>query len=402
MAKALYEFVTEFGVSVVGGCCGTGPEHIRALVEAVGDSRPQTQRPSFLVPHISSGIRATPLKQEPAPMIVGERVNAQGSRKVKRLLLAEDYDGIVQVGREQVDGGAHVLDVSVALTERADEAGMLSKTVKKLSMGVEAPIVFDSTQDDALKAALEVYPGRAIVNSINMERGRERMEAVLPLVVEHGAAVVALAIDEIGMAHTADRKAEICRVIYDISINDFGLHPDALIFDVLTFPVTTGQEELARSAIETLEGIRRVKAECPGSYTILGVSNVSFGLDPHARAVLNSVFLHHAVQAGLDLAIVNPAHITPYAEVPTEERRLADNLLDNEPNALPEYIAYFEVNKRDVSDNATTEDPTKDMTPEQKIHYQILHRKKEGIEALIDESLKTHGPVEVLNDVLLP
>src|SRR4051812_41664859 len=303
MARSLHEFVTQFGVSVVGGCCGTGPEHIRALVEAVGDSRPQTQRPSFLVPHISSGIRATPLKQEPAPMIVGERVNAQGSRKVKRLLLAEDYDGIVQVAREQVDGGAHVLDVSVALTERPDEADMLRKTVKKLSMGVEAPIVFDSTEADALQAALEVYPGRAIVNSINMERGRERIEAVLPLVVEHGAAVVALAIDEIGMAHTADRKAEICKIIFDICTQEYGLSADSLIFDVLTFPVTTGQEELSRSAIETLEGIRRTKAACPGCFTILGVSNVSFGIDPHARAVLNSVFLHHAIQAGLDLAI---------------------------------------------------------------------------------------------------
>src|ERR671935_990157 len=329
MARNLYEFVTQFGVSVVGGCCGTGPEHIRALVEAVGDSRPQTSRPSYFVPHVSSGIRATPLKQEPAPMIVGERVNAQGSRKVKRLLLAEDYDGIVEVGREQVDGGAHVLDVSVALTERSDEADMLRKAVKKLSLGVEAPIVFDSTEADALKAALEVYPGRAIVNSINMERGRERIEAVLPLVVEHGAVVVALSIDEIGMAHTADRKVEICRRIYDIATGEYGLSPDSLIFDVLTFPVTTGQEDLSRSALETIEGIRRVKAECPGSFTILGVSNVSFGIDPHARAVLNSVFLHHAVQAGLDLAIVNPAHITPYAEIPKEERELADRLINN-------------------------------------------------------------------------
>src|SRR5439155_12650734 len=204
---------------------------------------------------------------------------------------------------------------------------------------------------------------------------RERIEAVLPLAVEHGAAVVALAIDEVGMAHTAERKVEICQRIYDIATKEYGLTPDSLIFDVLTFPVTTGQEDLARSALETLEGIRRVKQQCAGAFTVLGVSNVSFGIDPHARAVLNSVFLHHAVQAGLDLAIVNPAHITPYAEVPPDARRLADNLINDQPNALPEYIAYFEANKRDPGDTAAVEDPTADMTVEQKIHYQILHRK---------------------------
>ncbi|MDQ6695101.1 MAG: homocysteine S-methyltransferase family protein, partial [Chloroflexota bacterium] len=221
MAQALYEFVTEFGVSVVGGCCGTGPEHIKAIVEALGTGRAQTPRPASFVPSVSSGIRAATLRQEPAPLIVGERVNAQGSRKVKRLLLAQDYDSITEVGREQVDGGAHVLDVQVALTERADEDEMMRKLVKKLGMSVEAPLMIDSTEASSIRAALEVYPGRAIINSINMERGTEKIEAVLPMVVEHGATVVALAIDEIGMAHTADRKVEICRRIYDIALGDY-------------------------------------------------------------------------------------------------------------------------------------------------------------------------------------
>jgi 5-methyltetrahydrofolate--homocysteine methyltransferase len=403
LSKALYEFVTEFGVSVVGGCCGTGPDHIKALVEAVGHRRKQSDRPHYFVPRVSSSIRGSVLQQEPPPLIVGERVNAQGSRKVKRLLLNEDYDAIVQVGREQVEGGAHVLDVQVALTERTDEDAQMRKLVKKLSMSVEAPLMIDSTEASSIKSALEVYPGRAIINSINMERGRERIDAVLPLAVEHGAAVVALSIDEIGMAHTADRKVEICKRIFDIATKEFGLEPGALIFDVLTFPVTTGQEDLNRSALETLEGIRRVKTELPGALTVLGVSNVSFGIDPYPRAVLNSVFLHHAVQAGLDLAIVNPAHITPYAEIDQEERRLADRLLNNEPNALPEYLAYFEVNKKSTDDGRSqTEDATANMTVDEKIHYQILHRKKEGIEALLDEALLSHDPVWVLNNVLLP
>ncbi|MDQ5824915.1 MAG: methionine synthase [Chloroflexota bacterium] len=402
MSRAMYEFVTEFGVSVVGGCCGTEPSHIRALVEALGEGRRQRPRPTYFDPHVSSGMRATPLAQVPAPLIVGERVNAQGSRKVKRLLLAEDYEAIVQVAREQVEGGAHVLDVQVALTERVDEDEMMRTLVKKLSMSVEVPLMIDSTEASSLQAALEAYPGRAILNSINMERGREKIEAVLPLAREHGAAVVALAIDEIGMAHTADRKVEICRRIYDIATQEYGLGPDALIFDVLTFPVTTGQEDLAASAVETLEGIRRVKAQCPGSYTVLGVSNVSFGIDPYPRAVLNSVFLHHAVQAGLDAAIVNPAHITPYAEINPEERRLADNLINNVPGALAEYIAYFEANKREPEDKAAADDAFQHMSVAERIHYQILHRKKEGIEALIDEELKSRTPVDVLNGILLP
>ncbi len=402
MAKALYEFVTEFGVSVVGGCCGTGPAHIRALVEAVGNSRPQTARPAYFAAHVSSGIRATALRQEPAPLIVGERVNAQGSRKVKRLLLAQDYDAIAQVGRAQVEGGAHVLDVQVALTERPDEDEMMRKLVKKISMSIEAPVVIDTTEPSTMQAALEVYPGRAILNSINMERGREKIEQVLPLAVEHGAAVIALTIDEVGMAHTAEHKLQVARAMYDIATGEYGMSPDALIFDVLTFPVTTGQEDLNRSALETLEGIRRVKSGCLGAFTILGVSNVSFGIDPYARAVLNSVFLHHAVQAGLDLAIVNPAHITPYAEVPEEERRLADNLINNEPNALPEYIAYFEANKRDPQQKDATDEAINALPVEERIHYQILHRKKEGIEAQLELALEKQDAVGVLNNVLLP
>jgi 5-methyltetrahydrofolate--homocysteine methyltransferase len=258
MARSLHEFVADLGASVVGGCCGTRPEHIRAVAESVGTQREQRPRPTSFQPRVSSGMRAIPLEQVPAPLIVGERVNAQGSRKVKRLLLGEDYDSIVEVGREQVDGGAHVLDVQVAVTERSDEDVQMRTLVKKLAMSVEAPLMIDSTEPASMQAALEVYPGRAILNSINMERGRERIEAVLPMAVEHGAAVVALAIDEVGMAHTADRKVEICKRIHDIVTQEYGLDPGALIFDVLTFPVTTGQEDLANSALETLEGIRRV------------------------------------------------------------------------------------------------------------------------------------------------
>ncbi len=403
MAAALREFVEEFGVNIVGGCCGTTYEHLRQIVQAVsGVTRkqrpveswqPSDGRNGFAsihprsVPAVASSIRAISLKQDPPPLLVGERVNSQGSKKAKQALLNDDYDTLLQIAREQMEGGAHTLDVCVALTERTDEAEQMRQTVKKLSMGVEAPLAIDSTEASVIKAALEIYPGRAIVNSINMENGRQRIEAVLPLVKEHGSAVVALTIDEEGMAKTAERKFQIAKRIYDIATQEYGIRPDALIFDALTFPVTTGQEELQTAAVETLEGIRRIKAELPGALTILGVSNVSFGVAQHARAVLNSVFLYHAVQAGLDAAIVNPAHITPYAEIDAEQRQLCDDLLLNRrPDALPRFIEYFEQHGAQKKEQEKA-DPTEGMTTDEKIHFYILHRKKDGIEALLDQAI---------------
>ena len=234
-----------------------------------------------------------------------------------------------------------------------------------------------------------------------MENGRLRIESVLPLAKAHGAAVVALTIDEVGMARTAERKLEVARRIYEIAVGEYGLRPEDLVFDALTFVLSTGEEEWRHSAIETLEGIRLIKSALPGVLTILGVSNVSFGLMPHARAVLNSVFLYHAVEAGLDLAIVNPKDVLPYAEIPGEQRRLADDLVfDRGPDALPRLIEYFQTAL--PAQNEKAGDPTEGMSAEQRIHYQILHRKKEGIEALIDVALTRHGAVDVLNEVLLP
>jgi 5-methyltetrahydrofolate--homocysteine methyltransferase len=400
MAADLAEFVGEFGVNIVGGCCGTTPEHIRQLVARLSELPPERlrrpaerlesfpdeakQRTASLV---ASAVHAVALRQDVGPLMVGERVNSQGSRKIKRALLADDYDTLLAVGREQVDGGAHVLDVCVALTERGDEAAQMREAVRKLEMGVEAPLTLDSTEANVIQAGLESYPGRAIINSINLENGRQRIEAVLPLAREHGSAVVALTIDEEGMAKVADRKVAVARRIYDIATQEYGLPPQALLFDALTFPVTTGQEELRDSAVQTLEAIRRIKAELPGALTILGVSNVSFGVAPHARAALNSVFLYHATQAGLDAAIVNPAHITPYAEISEEERTLCDELLYNRSDeALPNFIAYYEQHGA-VERAEEQTDPTAGLTVDERIHYQILHRKKEGIEALIDAAV---------------
>ncbi len=423
MALALREFITEFGVNVIGGCCGSSHEHLRAIVQACRTA-PRHPRPladgnfnnkdfkRITPPFVASAIRAVAMQQDPAPLLIGERVNATGSRKAKEALLKDDYDTLLAIGREQVEGGAHVLDVQCALTERTDEVQQMAKLVKKLSMGVEAPLVLDSTEADVIKAGLEIVPGRAIINSINMENGRVRIDSILPAALEHGSAVVALTIDEIGMGKTSERKVEIAHAIYDLCVSEYGLSPNALIFDPLTFPVTTGQEDLQTSALETLNALTRIKAELPGVMTILGVSNVSFGLKQHARAVLNSVFLYHAVKAGLDIAIVNPTHIKPYAEIDSEQRQLADDLLFNRPEALPRYITYFEEHGPQKNENATKVDPTEGMEPAERIQWQILHRRKEGIEPLIDEVVTTRAStqnittndaaVNVLNTVLLP
>ena len=404
-AHMMSEFV-DWGVNVVGGCCGTTPAHLEKLIAQVkgapDSARAPLSRQPATEPVASSGMRATALRQSPPPTLIGERLNSQGSRKIKRLLLDEDYDGILQVAQDQVDAGAHILDVCVALTERADEAEQMKKVVKKLAMGIEVPLMIDSTEADVIEAALSLYPGRGLINSINLENGRERIDAVLPIALKHGAAVVALTIDQRGMAKTAERKVEVAQAIYDIAVNEYGLAPHDLIFDDLTFTLATGDPEMAASGVETIEGIRRIKAALPGVLTSLGVSNVSFGLSQPARAVLNSVFLYHCVGAGLDMAIVNPVHITPYAEIPDEQRALADDLIFNRhPDALARFIQYFE--QHDV-DSAADEkaDPTADMTAEEALHWQIVHRKKEGVEALIDDCLTRQDAVGVLNNVLLP
>jgi 5-methyltetrahydrofolate--homocysteine methyltransferase len=400
LSGILGEFVDRYGVTIVGGCCGTTPEHIAAIRERCA-GHDIGERPERKPVNVSSMMAATPLVQDPRPTLVGERVNSQGSRKAKELLLADDYDGLVQVAEDQVEGGAHVLDVCVALTERQDEAEQMRQVVKRIALTQPSPIQVDSTEPEVIEAALEQIPGRAIVNSVNLEAGRAKLDRVAPLALAHGAALIALTIDETGMAKTAERKVEIAKRIKEMACDEHGLEPEALIFDCLTFTLTTGDEEWKPSAVETIEGIRRVKAEIPGVQTSLGVSNVSFGVSPQARAVLNSVFLHHCVEAGLDLAMVNPNHITPYGEIPDQERELADDLVFNRrDDALERFIAHFE-SKGEQAEEAAA-DATAGMEPEEALHFHILRRKREGVEDQIDRSVDKIGAVPTLNDVLLP
>ncbi len=416
-ANDLYEFVTRHNISVVGGCCGTTPQHLKLLVEKLRD-HPHPPRPPRFEPKLASAMTARAMRQDPPPTLIGERCNAQGSRKFKRLLLEEDYDAILEIAREQVENGAHALDISTAVTERPDEAELMRKVVKKLEMGVDVPLVIDTTELDVLEIALKTAPGRCLINSTHLEGGRAKADRVFALAKQHNAAVICLTIDEQGMAKTRQRKLEVAKRIYEIAIHDHGLRPQDLVFDALTFTLATGDPEFADSAIETLEGIRLIKQNLPGVLTSLGVSNLSFGLAPHARPVLNSVMLYHAVQAGLDMAIVNPAHVTAYADIPQEERDLAEDLIFNRrPDALQRYIEYFE--KVTPQSAEASADPTAGMSPEQRLHWKIVHRHKEGVETDIDEIIhrqtsevaeaseilrarQHETAVHILNTVLLP
>ncbi|MBK9781337.1 MAG: methionine synthase [Anaerolineales bacterium] len=408
-ANDMYEFVTKHNVRVVGGCCGTTPAHLKLLVDKLANYQlPSDKAPVQSTPQLASAMSAIAMRQDPAPTLLGERCNAQGSRKFKRLLLEEDYDGILDIAREQVAGGAHALDISVAVTERADEAEQMRKVVKKLQMGVDVPLVIDTTEVDVLEIALQTAPGRCFINSTHLESGREKADKIFGLAKKYNAAVIVLTIDEQGMAKTAQRKYEVAQRIYDIAVNDHGLKPEDLVFDDLTFTLATGDVEFVDSAKETIEGIRLIKQKLPGVMTSLGVSNLSFGLAPQARPPLNSVMLYYCVQAGLDMAIVNAAHVMPYTEIGTEERELCEDLIFNRrEDALQRFIQHFE--NVEVSTESNIADPTEGMTSEQKLHWKILHRVKEGVEADIDEIInrettntKHEVAVHTLNNVLLP
>ncbi len=409
-AETLVEFVEKYHVSVVGGCCGTTAEHLDMLVRKLAH-HPQSSRKALNVPRLASSTQAVPMLQEPKPFLIGERLNSQGSAKFKQLLMAEDYDGIMAIARQQVNSGAHALDVSVALTERPDEVELIKRVVKPLVSVVRSPLVIDTTEPQVMEAALQIAPGRCLLNSTHLEGGRAKADRVFDLANKYNAAVIVLTIDEGGMARTAERKLEIAHRIYDIAVNEHDLRPSDLVFDALTFTLATGDEEYNRAAIETLEGIRGIKNELPGVLTSLGVSNISFGLSREARPILNSVFLYHAVQAGLDMAIVNPAQVTPYAEIPIEQRSLAEDLIFNRrPDALQRLIEYFNQNGPvESSRGETKKDPTADLEPAARLHWRILHRIKEGVEADIDAILdsvplekRSAEAVKTLNTVLLP
>ncbi len=409
-ADHLTEFIEKYNISVVGGCCGTTPDHLQALVNNVGNKKSPV-RPKLQRAQLASSIQVMNMQQEPAPFLIGERLNTQGSKKFKQIILNEEYENVLAIAQQQLDSGAHGLDICVALTERADESETIRKVIKKIAPNIKVPLVIDSTELDVIETALQTAPGRCLINSTHLESGREKADKIFGIAKKYNAAVMVLTIDESGMAKTAQTKLEIAQRIVDIAVNDHGLVSSDIVIDALTFTLATGDEEFNRSAMETLDGIKLIKEKIPGVLTSLGVSNVSFGLSQAARAVLNSVMLYHAVLAGLDMAIVNPAHITPYLEISEEERKLAEDLIFYKSDtALQDFILYFETHSGKTNPKSTQQaEMLKNMSPGERVHWSIVHRNKEGVEKDIDSLIEDRGElttsekaVEVLNNVLLP
>jgi len=379
------------------------------------------------VPRVSSALKAVDLKQIPAPLIIGERINTQGSRKAKKLVLADDFDGLVDLARIQAEDGAHCLDVCVATTERSDEREFMLTLVKKLSLEIDAPLVIDSTDPDVIESSVKQIPGRPIINSINLEGDGSRFEKLAPIMAKYGLPAIALCIGPNGMAKTPDQKVDTAELLYETGKN-YGLKIEQFIFDVLTFTLATGEDEFLDAGKNTLDGIRLVKEKFPNCFTTLGLSNISFGLMPYARKILNSIFLHHAVKVGLDSAIVNAKEIIPYGEVDTTEKKLAEDLIFNShPDALADLISYFEKAGPQTNDSVKKVDVDPSWPPGKRANFRIVNRLKDGIQndvvsAIADKLDKTDliqnndgllsldlpkdvthpGAIKTLNEDLLP
>lgn len=369
------------------------------------------------------------LEQIPPPLIIGERLNTQGSKKAKAMVLKEDFDGLVTLGREQVEDGAHCIDVCVATTERSDEIEFMKKLVKRLSLEVEAPLVIDSTDPKVIEDAILQIPGKPIINSINLEGDGTRFHSLAPLMSKYGVPAIAMCIGPDGMAKTAQEKVDVAKLLYETG-KSYNLKPWQFIFDVLTFTLATGEAEYANSAIETLSGISHIKKEMKGCFTSLGLSNVSFGLPSNARKIVNSVFLHHSIKAGLDAVIINARDIIPISDIEPFQLRLAEDLIFNKhSNALSDLITYFEGAKASSVNATKKSDLNPDWDNDKKCYFRIVNRLKEGIEtdvvgSITNRVLKKLGgeshrhqtlalqkehpdlaheaAVETLNDVLLP
>ena len=398
LADWLERFVSEDGLNLVGGCCGTTPAHMEAVAKAIGERAPLRRKPAppAQVTSIYSGVD---LRQENSVLLVGERSNSNGSKKFRGFLLDGDVEGMVQMGRDQVREGSHVLDVCTAYVGR-DEVADMTSLLRRYRTDISVPLMIDSTEAPVLEESLKLLGGRSIINSVNLEDGLEKCNQVLPLAREHGAAVVCLTIDEKGMAKTAEDKVRIARRLHKICVEDHGLRPEDLLFDVLTFTICTGNEDDRRLGIETLEGIRRVRSELPGVGAILGLSNISFGISPAARHALNSVFLHHATEAGLTAAILHSGRIEPLHKIDPEVRQTCEDLIFDRRregyDPLQKLMQLFE--GVDVKAKKAREIP-QDLW--ERLRWRIVEGEKTGLTEDLDLAIAEKSALEVINVDLL-
>ncbi|MHB1584801.1 MAG: methionine synthase [Acidimicrobiales bacterium] len=402
LADHLEHFVGEFGVSAVGGCCGTTPDHLRAVVERCAGAVPAVRQPVH-EPAAASIYSAEPFHQDTSFLVVGERTNANGSKRFREAMLAGDWDTCVTMAKEQVREGSHLIDVCVDYTG-ADGVADMGELASRLATQSSVPLMVDSTEGPVVEAALEWLGGRPVLNSVNLEEGDgegTRLDTFLRLAREHGAAVVCTCIDEEGQARTADWKVRAARAIHDLAVGRYGLEPEDLLFDPLALPLSTGMEESRHDGVETLEGIRRIKAELPGVGTILGLSNVSFGLNPAARQALNSVFLHECVEAGLDAAIVHASKILPLSKIDERVRQVCLDLVHDRRadgyDPLQELLTLFE----GASAVSNAHEDHTDWPVERRLEQRIVDGDRNGLEEDLGEALAAHDALEIVNDILL-
>ncbi|KAA0256834.1 methionine synthase [Deferribacter autotrophicus] len=396
MAEIMADLCEKYGLDLIGGCCGTTYEHIAALRMVANSFKPKAKKRYEYKGEAASLYTSTKLMQSPPPTLIGERANANGSKAFRELLLKDDFDGMVNVAKEQEDAGAHLIDVCVAYAER-NEVNDMSRFVSMINTALTIPIVIDSTEPLVIENALKRYAGKPVINSINFEDGGEKLHKILKIVKKFPAAVIALTIDEDGMAMTAEKKFQIAKRIYDVWTKDYELNPEDLIFDPLTFSIGSGDETLTFAAAETLNAIKMIKENLQGAKTVLGVSNVSFGLAPHSRHILNSVFLNEAVKCGLDMAIVNPAKVIPLSRISENEVTLCLDLIYGKEKALERFLDYFSKRVDESEDNKLAEK----LTPEEQLKKKVLRGDKSGLEELLDELLKKYSPIDIINNILI-
>jgi len=354
------------------------------------------------IPRVSSALKAIELKQIPPPLIIGERLNTQGSKKAKQAVLNDNFDELLNLAKAQVEEGAHCLDVCVATTERSDELEFMKKLVKQLSLEIDAPLVIDSTEPKVIAAALEQISGKPIINSINLEGDGTRFHLLAPMMAKYGVPAIAMCIGPKGMAKTPQEKLETAELLFETG-KKYGLQEDQFIFDALTFTLATGEAEFQDAGKNTLEGIALIKKRFPNSFTTLGLSNLSFGLAPNARKVINAVFLYHAVKYGLDTVIINPKDVIPYSDISEKERKIAEDLIFNQhPNALADLITYFENSKSTKTISVKRVEIDSSWNAGKRCNFRIVNRLKDGIEndvvsAIAEKITQKHELVEKNN-----
>jgi 5-methyltetrahydrofolate--homocysteine methyltransferase len=390
-------FIKDYGVNFLGGCCGTTPEHIQAAAEVVLRAKPIRRNPDWQ-PSASSLYQPQQLRLDADVLAVGERTNANGSRQFKRLLDSQDWDGMVDMAKQQLKTGSHAIDVCTAFVGKDEKADM-SELIFRLNTAAQGPIVVDSTETPVLEAALKRIGGKAIVNSINLEDGEEKLDQICQLCRKYGAAVIALTIDEDGMAKTTERKLEVARRIYQLAVDRHGMNPSDILFDPLTFTLATGQEDDRRLAIATLQGMKAIREEFPECGIILGLSNISFGFNPAARQVLNSVFMHMAKDHGLTAAIIHADKILPLHKISQEQQAACEELiLDHRRpghDPLQKFLEIFADAKIEAKVVRT------DLTVEERLKERIIDGNRNGIESDLDEALGKFSPLQIINEILL-